>query len=278
MSEKFGLTILGSAAAEGMPARFCTCELCTKIRKMKPDSKDYRYRCSYALGDAVRIDFGPDSYASELRFGIDSGKMRHLLLTHSHEDHFFQTELEFRRKGFSIVDKTLTIHASQFTLSTIPREILDKLADHQIELHEIRPFVPFTIPEEKLRIIPLTATHQLTYHLPGIALLFIIERGDQRLFIGNDTGVFPPETQEFLDSYPDPFDVIVLDCTMGPNRNGTGHLGARPFVDTILGMKGKPGCRRVANHFTHNALTSHAEFEAWLNPLGIEVGYDGMEL
>ena len=221
---------------------------------------------------------GPDSYASELRFGIDSGKMRHLLLTHSHEDHFYQNELAYRRPGFSVIDRPLTIHASQFTLSTVPHEYLVKLAELEIELHEIRPFEPFEIPEEELRIIPLTAAHQLPYHLPGIALLFIFERGDRRIFVGNDTGPFPPETQEFLDSYPDPFDAIVLDCTMGPKRNCGGHYGGQPFVDAILGMKGKPGCRLVANHFSHNGLASHADFEAWLNPFGIEVGYDGMEL
>lgn len=278
MAEKFGLTILGSAAAEGIPARFCTCELCTKVRKMNPGCKDYRYRCSYALGDSVRIDFGPDSYASELRFGIDSGKMRHLLLTHCHEDHFYQRELLNRRRGYSVIDRPLTIHASQFSFATIPTDILAGLAELQIELHEVRPFEAFELPDEDLRVIPLTAAHQLNYRLPGIAFVYILERGNRRLFIGNDTGDFPPETKEFLSSYSNPFDVIVLDCTMGPKRCIDAHLGAGPFIETILGMNGKPGCRRVANHFTHNTLASHAELEEWLNPYGIEVGYDGMEL
>jgi selenocysteine lyase/cysteine desulfurase len=40
----------------------------------------------------------------------------------------------------------------------------------------------------------------------------------------------------------------------------------------------KPGARLIANHFSHNPNLTHEELCTWLNPLGIEVGYDGMEI
>ena len=50
------VTILGSAAAEGIPAMFCNCRVCMKA--WKNGGKDVRMRTAYKLNDHVRVDFG----------------------------------------------------------------------------------------------------------------------------------------------------------------------------------------------------------------------------
>ena len=35
-------------------------------------------------------------------------------------------------------------------------------------------------------------------------------------------------------------------------------------------------CRVIANHFSHNGYWLHSDLEQFLNPEGIEVGFDGM--
>ena len=59
------IQILGSAAAEGIPAIFCNCRVCTEA--WKNGGKDIRMRAAYKLNDEVRIDFGPDSLAQEYK-------------------------------------------------------------------------------------------------------------------------------------------------------------------------------------------------------------------
>jgi phosphoribosyl 1,2-cyclic phosphate phosphodiesterase len=79
--------VLGSAAAEGWPAAFCVCEACGEARRR--GGKDLRRRTTYQLGDTVRVDWGPDSYASMIALGLDYAPLQHLFITHSHQEHFF---------------------------------------------------------------------------------------------------------------------------------------------------------------------------------------------
>ena len=48
------ITIMGSAAAEGIPSRFCSCDLCAEARKR--GGKDLRMTAAYSFNDRVRID------------------------------------------------------------------------------------------------------------------------------------------------------------------------------------------------------------------------------
>ncbi|MFA5205011.1 MAG: hypothetical protein WC708_11475 [Lentisphaeria bacterium] len=52
------IKILGSAAAEGIPALWCECETCGQAREK--GGKDIRQRASYLIDDDTMVDFGPD--------------------------------------------------------------------------------------------------------------------------------------------------------------------------------------------------------------------------
>ena len=57
------LTILGSGAAEGIPASFCDCRICREARKS--GGRDIRMRTAYSLNERVQIDMGPDFFSQE---------------------------------------------------------------------------------------------------------------------------------------------------------------------------------------------------------------------
>ena len=54
------LKVLGSAAAEAVPALWCECDTCRVARKN--GGKDIRRRSSYLLDKDTIIDFGPDAF------------------------------------------------------------------------------------------------------------------------------------------------------------------------------------------------------------------------
>lgn len=66
------ILICGSAAGEGIPSAFCRCRVCRNARKS--GGFDARTRTAYQIGEEVRIDFGPDFLAQEIRLGFDSEK------------------------------------------------------------------------------------------------------------------------------------------------------------------------------------------------------------
>src|SRR5215813_7066312 len=94
----------GTAAAEGWPALFCTCAACQEARRR--GGKDVRSRASYMLGERIRVDFGPDSNLHQQKYGLAYERLEHLLLTHSHADHWFPQELAYRQAGFSRTPET----------------------------------------------------------------------------------------------------------------------------------------------------------------------------
>ena len=80
------IKLLGTAAATSMPLGFCNCEVCKNSRKN--GGKDIRKRASIVINDEMLIDLGPDSINACSMYGIDAGKIKYLLQTHSHSDHF----------------------------------------------------------------------------------------------------------------------------------------------------------------------------------------------
>ena len=76
------LRYLGTAAAEGCPALFCTCPLCTSARQ--GGGRDVRTRSQALVDDTLLIDFPADTYHHALSTPeLNLPALRHLLITHS---------------------------------------------------------------------------------------------------------------------------------------------------------------------------------------------------
>ena len=93
------LRFLGTAAAEGWPAIFCSCPACQKARELK--GKNIRSRFSIMIDEAYKIDFPPDSFYHMVRDNLDFTKLKYLFISHPHTDHLAPYEFEFRRKWFT---------------------------------------------------------------------------------------------------------------------------------------------------------------------------------
>lgn len=274
------LTILGSAAAEGIPAIFCDCRVCREA--WKNGGKDMRLRTSYQLGDHIRVDFGPDAMAQEYKYRLHSENLRYLFMTHSHEDHLAaDTLLNYRCPGFSVVppEKMLNIYGNSGVIRAIWRhfgtlpEFRGDLTRYRVATHCVEPFQPIELPEEDVTCWPLAADHMPVEH-PNF---YAFRVGGSYLLIANDTGDFPAESWRFLEEKRFPFEVVICDCTGAKLDWEHNHLGGK-YVRVVrdrlrsLGANG----RFVVNHFSHNGGATHAELEEYFQPHGIEVGFDGM--
>ncbi len=269
------LTVLGSAAAEGWPALFCECPACREARKR--GGRNIRRRTAYQVDQDVLVDFGPDAFWQSTAFGIDLSRIRHILLTHSHEDHLNPVDLFWRREGFSSVAGPLTLYGNAAALERIALTLPAPPETYRLRLEMLSATRKTTVGD--LQVTPLEAQHAAPEET---ALNFVIESGGKAVLIANDTGWWPKGTWDRIQAFK--LDAAIIDCTYGlanPEERSH-HLGALAVVAMKERLAAldvlKPHCTVVANHFSHNGLGLYDELCEWFAPHGIEVGYDGMVL
>lgn len=279
------LKLLGSAAAEGWPATFCACEACREARRR--GGKDIRRRTTYQLGEHAHVDWGPDSYNSMISFGMDYAPLRHLFITHSHQDHWQPGELAWRRRGFSQLpeESWLHVYGNRQVGEALDKACADKPA-WTLDFTLLKPFEPVPL-EEDLTAFPIIASHA-SEDEQALNYLFVYQgRG---VLIGNDTGWWMPEVWDFLQDFQ--MSAVVMDCTSGPLGTGprdaekswvgSHHLNCEWVVEVRDELQRRGAlaadCSFVANHFSHNGGWLHEQLEGYFDPHGIMVGYDGLEV
>lgn len=281
------LIILGSAAAEGLPAFFCKCPACTNARKV--GGKEIRKRCSYNLGGRLQVDYGPDIMQAFQKYE-EVNQTRHVIFTHAHDDHLACSELYYKAQGFSQSPPSdpLVLHGTDAVyrrLAGYRRGVLEAdtdaaiLAGFGIVFREIRPFEPFDIPEIGAHIIPLRANHDQKVN----PVIYSVTLGGRTVLFGNDTASLPDDTREYLAAAaPVALDIAILDDCYCMRPSGSTHMGADDVLRTF-GFLASAGyvtdkTVKVVNHFSHNPGMSHVQLEEYWLPKGVLVGHDDMVL
>jgi len=293
------LLFFGSAAAEGVPALFCNCRVCREAAAR--GGPEIRSRTSYNFGGAVQIDFGPDSLQAWQRYRNVMCEVRHIVVTHAHEDHLQPSDLLYHGLGFASVpyrDGPLTIHGTAPTRARMEREMWlrpGESLDHRMEesklvFHEFHPFEEFELPDCNAVVRTFAADHA-----PALdPCLVMVTMNGRTVFVGNDSGVFPETTWNALEPLRGKveIDVAVLDDTgalLGMPESPSSappyernHMSAPAVIRTFdrLASAGllAPDCIRAVNHFSHNGGATHRELRDFWEKRGIVVGHDGLSL
>ena len=266
---------LGTAAAEGIPAVFCACELCSKVRK-KGSEKDFRARSQMLINDRLVVDFGPDAYSNSVKHGVDYSKISSYLITHSHSDHFDAPEFEYFVQGFAYntASDKIYIYGN--------KAVVDKMKesfnfDPQIFILKVLEKYKSTVIED-MEITPLPAAH-----MTGVedAFIYLIEDKTGALLYGNDTGKISDEVFEFLKKKKKNIDILSLDCTKGSfERDYYSHMSLsennavkeRLIADGVC----DDSVMAISTHFSHNCAETHAELCKKAKKYDIIIAYDGM--
>lgn len=270
---------LGTAAAEGWPALFCDCEICRNARKV--GGKELRTRTQAIVDGRILIDFPPDTYTHALKYSLELGKIRHLLITHSHMDHFFPVELIHRHEHFG--------HHAEGMLHVYGNEAVEKAfydavlidrfrvhpLDEAVKFIRLGPFADFMA--EGYHIIPVPADHDKR----ETCFIYIIEKDGKCLLYGHDTGIkLGEEAWECIFRHT--YDLISLDATMGKKQIDGYHMGLPDDLEVCRILRER-GCInentvKVINHFSHNGEMTHEELERFAACHGMAAAYDGMKV
>lgn len=268
------IMFLGTAAAEGWPAVFCQCSNCKRARDA--GGKNVRTRSSILVNTDLKIDFPPDTYHHVLKHGIELAAVENLLITHTHQDHFYFEELYMRSKPFAKLLDGAVLHVYGNTAVYNKIEELNSSTNGRlknvVEARVVEPFREFKVGG--YLVTPLIADHSAAEQ----CLIYIVSDGEKTFLHGHDSGWFPEETWRRLENFK--LDLAILDCTNGALPEIRYHMGIEGVlrVKEEMVKRGIAGGETmfVATHFSHNGGLLYGELVDRFNPNNVEVAYDGL--
>ena len=241
------ITFLGTGAAEGIPAVYSRTEFAQRVRR--EGGPDLRTRSSIRIGDHHQIDFSPDNFWQMHRCDLDMYDVEHLLITHSHEDHFQYDQIIAKEMPDGTNGKPLHIY-----LSTAA-------ADWLMQMLECRNQFADLTQEARDAFLGRYPVHRLEhgvecdlggvrgFTVPGNhrvaasgerSINYLLELPDGKfLLYALDTGYYTDDTWEMLEGRR--ADIVIMDCTFGGRTDRgeypAGHLDCRSFMRMLERMR-----------------------------------------
>ena len=265
------LTYLGTAAAEGFPALFCNCEYCNEARRL--GGKNIRTRSQAIINDDLLLDFPSDTYKHFLDNSIEGDRIKYLLITHAHPDHFYKNDLLIRHTYFAHNMRVPTLR--MICSETVNEMLLE--TPKNVEVTVISPFE--TVELDGYRITALPARH-----MKGTVALFYIIEGEKTVLYAHDTGYFYDEVFDFIKEKKTVFDFVSLDCTNVdiPIPDTGSHMGfsnINRVVEKLRSFSAVDNDTVICiNHFSHNGNPLHDHLCERASEYGYLVSYDGFEV
>ena len=274
------ITFLGTGAAEGVPAMFCSCQFCKEMRAA--GSSEFRTRSQVLIDDDLSIDFPPEAYAHSLKFGVDLSVLKYVLVTHSHMDHFYAHDFILRGYKYAMLGtEKLLIYGNEEVgkvFAECTRREMKKEVAANIEVKSIGAFESFTMGD--YRVLSLPAQHGTAEE----ALLYYVEKGGKGYLHLCDTGALSDEAIEFLAKNRARVNAIAFDCTFldAQPQAGTRHMCIADNL-AIKSRLDKAGItdketKCVITHFSHNAKPSRDRLSEIEKKYPVIAAYDGLTL
>lgn len=284
------LVFLGTGAAEGVPAAYCRCAACEGVRRR--GGVEVKTRSSLRVGAHHQIDIAPDNYAQMIRAGTDMYDVEHLLVTHSHGDHFDFNALKDKGMSRATNGKIMTIYMSEAAKKYV-EDVIRGLRLGEEEMRWIGEH--FTVQGlehfREYRIGGLsveTVKGNHTAHGEGeysINYLIRLPQGKTLLY-ACDTGFYTEETWEYLKGRH--ADVLVHECTFAGRTDRSefpgGHHDLRSFRKSLdrMAQQGFIDERTpvYATHFNPHQGLDHHQIQERLEqmPYRATAAFDGLRV
>ncbi len=274
----------GTGAAAGIPEVFCHCRVCEQARKER--GKNLRTRSQAVIDGTIGLDFA-DVFLHTMHNGLDMRTIKHVLITHGHNDHLTPGEAISRAVGMT---EPINFYFSEQAGAALTRSVQarkERMAapnsnyngnEVLVETHFIEKKQSYNIAG--YTVIPLPARHG--GEEVG-AFIYVIQKDGKSILWAHDTGRLRSETVEFLKESGIRFDFVSLDCTLKRGAPITsGHMDLERCLDTVALLRENGNLddktRIMLSHIGHLVERTHDELVAEVAPFGIEVAYDGLEI
>ena len=273
------ITYYGTAAGAGIPEMFCSCRVCENARRVR--GAEIRTRSQAVIDDRLGLDFPVDALMHTLHGGLDMRKVRHVLITHNHHDHFMGADAisrplwegepmrfyasEKSGRGFkNAIDNNEKAYREGKRIRT---------SNYIPEMHFLELFTPTEIGG--YTVTALRANHAEATD----GVVYLIE-GEKNVLWLHDTGLLPEDTKDYLKHCGLRFDFVSMDCTLARGNPITAHhMDLDRCIETAAFLREWGGIDEkttlALSHIGHLVERTHEELEAEAAPYGFTVVYDG---
>ena len=270
------INFYGTGASEGFPSMFCDCKHCRKARKL--GGKNIRTRSSCGVDDELLIDFSGDSYAHTVYGGLDMRKVRHVLITHNHMDHFMPEDMMTIAPpcAYRKINVPLKIYGS--------RDVGDNLAHAREKSRASEQHIQFVeaVDNVPMMIGAYKVTPIKTIHDPATdCFIYLVEHNGKALLYGHDSAPFSEHVWQVISDYK--LDCVVLDCTcVLHTRTFDNHMcfADNTAIRSRMLQNGIATCTTsfIATHFYHNYAPLDDQITPIMQREGFIAAYDGLQV
>ncbi|MFH1008273.1 MAG: MBL fold metallo-hydrolase [Candidatus Latescibacterota bacterium] len=261
-----------------------------KIADKYPSGRSFRHGSSLFVSPDIVVDF--ISSGQMQACGIPEATVKHLLITHAHDDHFQPLAILDAVSGlphpWTVYGNTAVGHAMDFATAHRwhPEAGRFEWIEHapKIPVQVVNPGQTFTAGAA--RITPLAAKHMIDTEKmiqQEQCLNYVIERDGKALFYGLDSSYVLPESMEILSAFQ--LDIAIFDATFGHLEIAAGKSGHQNFemLDETIAQFREAGLFKqdavlVADHISYYEVEPYEEIVEELADKGIVLAYDGMTL
>ncbi|MBR1884224.1 MAG: hypothetical protein IJ809_04745 [Clostridia bacterium] len=276
------ITMLGTGAI-GYPLAFCRCDNCNSARIHK--GKSIRKRASILINDDLIIDLGPDSQTAMTMYDKDMSKIKYLLQTHIHTDHYDPGLLCTRIPYMNMIGHdTLEIYAHKSCLQIMSDRVkgfenADLISDEGSKKLNIHSNIINAGEKVKFGIYEVKAI-ETNHDIKHGSLLYVVSSKGKNIFYATDTPALTETAFEELRGIK--LDLIIMDHTFGNVEYSYSHLNESLFIEQIKKLR-NIGCIDdntliYGTHISHDGCEYHEILEERAMKNGYHIAYDGMEL
>lgn len=237
------------------------------------------------VNDDLIIDLGPDTQTAMMMYDKDMGKIKYLLQTHIHADHY-DAGLLTTRMPYMAMEKhnKLEIYAHPECLKIMSNmvsqyekaDLISEEGANKLKIHsnEIRAGEIVSIGNYKVKAI------ETLHDVKHGSLLFIITENGKSIFYATDTPALTTKALDELKGYK--LNVVIMDHTFGNVDYSFSHLNEKLFIEQINKMKDlgiiDENTQIYGTHISHDGMACHEKIEARAEENGYKIAYDGMEI
>ena len=213
------------------------------------------------------------------------GKIKYLLQTHIHTDHYDE-ELLCTRMPYTVMKNhtTLEIVAHPLCLK-IMSERINKYEDadlitetgmNKLNIHSTTISPGEVVKFNDYEIKAIETTHDVEHG----SLLYVISQGGKNIFYATDTPSLTNDALKQLENIK--LDAVIMDHTFGNVEYSFSHLNELLFIEQIKKLK-ELNCITndtliYGTHISHDGMSYHEKIEHRAISNGYHIAYDGMEL
>lgn len=272
------IKFLGTGASEGIPFLYCKCKACENARKKK--GKEMRTRTGFVFDDKILIDFPADSYMNFIKHDVDMTQMEHVLISHTHTDHFCPYDLmcRFVRCPEGVVEK-INVYGNPFVKKVAyavdfwTERMMDFVSLHTLELEE-------TVEIAGYQVTPFFTEHTRRED----SYVYLIQK-DGKAYLHLVDSSFPEERIfTYLVENKIILNAVTMDCTFGSIKiEYGGHMNIWQNIRVKnklqeLGVVNE-NTKFACTHFSHFSVEdTHETLSEIANENGLIIAYDGMVL